>query len=174
MLKTKRTFIRPIEPADAVQIFSYRSDAGANKYQGWIPKSLEEVDAFIAKNQADFNTPDTWFQLVIIEKESQKIIGDIGVHFLHDGSQSEIGCTINKVFQNKGFATEALSAIIEYLFTTLKKHRIVASIDPKNTNSISLVKRLGFRKEAHHIQSLFINGEWVDDVIYAILNDEWQ
>jgi RimJ/RimL family protein N-acetyltransferase len=174
MLKTKRTFIRPIEPSDAVQIFSYRSDAGANKYQGWIPKSLEEVDAFIAKNPADFNTPDTWFQMVIIEKESQKIIGDIGVHFLHDGMQCEIGCTINKVFQNKGFATEALSAIIEFLFTTLEKHRIVASIDPKNTNSISLVKRLGFRKEAHHIQSLFINGEWVDDVIYAILNDEWQ
>jgi RimJ/RimL family protein N-acetyltransferase len=55
----------------------------------------------------------------------------------------------------------------------LKKHRIITSIDPENTNSIKLVERIGFRKEAHFIESLFINGKWVDDIVYAITRKDW-
>ena len=60
------------------------------------------------------------------------------------------------------------------LIFDLKKHRITASIDPRNTSSIRLIERLGFRKEAHFKQSLFFHGEWVDDLIYAMLAEEWK
>lgn len=51
----------------------------------------------------------------------------------------------------------------------LDKHRIVGSIDPKNTSSFKLFEHLGFRKETHFHKSLLINREWVDDIVYAIL-----
>ena len=54
--------------------------------------------------------------------------------------QVEVGCTLNKTFQGKGYATEALTAMVNYFFTILKKHRIVASIDPRNTASIRLME----------------------------------
>lgn len=57
------------------------------------------------------------------------------------------------------------------MFNELEKHRIITSIDPENINSIELVKRIGFRKEAHFIESLYINGKWVDDVIFALLKN---
>ena len=71
-------------------------------------------------------------------------------------------------------ATEALSALIDMLFDELAKHRIIASIDPRNEPSIRLMERLGFRKEAHFHRSIFMHGEWTDDVIYAMLQSEWK
>ena len=173
MIESKRTLLRPIAESDKEAVFAYRSDAETNKYQGWIPKSLDEVKDFISRNPAKFNQADTWFQLVIIDQESDRLIGDVGIHFI-DEQQVEIGCTLAKDIQGKGFATEALQAVINYLFKKLNKHRIIGSIDPLNTNSIGLLERLGFRKEAHFKQSLLINGEWVDDIIYAILKREWK
>ena len=73
----------------------------------------------------------------------------------------------------KGYATEALRAMVDYLFANLGKHRIVASVDPRNTPSIRLIERLGFRKEAHFKESYYLRGEWVDDIIYAMLRTEW-
>ena len=173
MIETQRTILRPLEPEDNEQIYSYRSDAETNKYQGWIPKSLEDVNEFISKNPKEFNKPESWFQLVIKQKETDKIIGDIGIHFMdRDNFQCEIGCTLNKDNHGKGYAAEALGAVIDYLFNKLGKHRIITSIDPENTSSINLVKRLGFRKEAHFKQSLLIHGKWVDDIIYAMLRSD--
>lgn len=172
MLETERFLIRAIAAEDAPSVFAYRSDAITNQYQGWIPKQLSEVDEFIAKNPKDINQPDTWFQLVIIDQENKELVGDIGIHFI-DEQQVEIGCTLNKASHHKGVATESLRKVIDYLFKQLNKHRIIGSIDPDNAPSISLVERLGFRKEAHFKESLFIDGQWVDDIVYAILNREW-
>ncbi|MEM9919663.1 MAG: GNAT family protein [Bacteroidota bacterium] len=174
LLKTQRLHIRPIQLEDAKAVFAYRSDAIANKYQSWVPQSLAEVTAFIKRNPTQFNLPKTWFQLVLTHKISHEILGDIGLHFIDEqGQQAEIGCTLDKKFQSQGYATEALKAIIDHLFSILKKHRITASIDPNNTKSIRLMERLGFRKEAHHIESYFFKGEWTDDLIYALLAREW-
>ena len=173
-LETKRIIIRPITLADKNEIFEYRSDTETNKYQGWIPKTIHDVEIFIGKISTKFNEPDTWFQLVIIEKKTQKIIGDLGIHFFDsDNKQVEIGCTLNNDFQNKGYATESTKIVIDYLFKRLNKHRIITSIDPNNINSIRLVERIGFRKEAHFIKSLLVNGKWVDDLIYALIEKDW-
>jgi len=86
----------------------------------------------------------------------------------------EIGYTLDKEFRGKGYATEALKIVIDHLINSLCKHRIIASIDPANLDSIRLVERLGFRKEAHFVESLFFHGKWVDDLVYAILAKEWK
>jgi len=174
-LETSRLIMRPVTYGDRIEIFEYRSDTATNKYQGWIPKTIDDVESFIEKISKQINEPGTWFQFVIIEKETQKIVGDLGIHFLDSESkQVEIGCTLNKYFQNQGYATESIKRIIDYLFKELNKHRIITSIDPDNTNSIRLVERIGFRKEAHFVESLFINGKWVDDLVYAMIEKDWE
>lgn len=171
-LETARLLLRPVGFFDRESIFAYRSDASANRYQGWIPSCIEDVDIFIRKLADVPDVTDTWFQLGIVEKASTQLIGDIGLHFLPD-EQMEIGYTLNLAFQKMGYATEALKRVVDYLFIDLGKHRIIASIDPDNTDSIRLVKRLGFRKEGHFIESVLQNGKWVDDVVYALLAREW-
>lgn len=172
---TGRLFLRPINIEDKESTFAYRSDIEINKYQGWIPETIADVEEFIKKTAQQFNEPESWFQLVIIEKKTNTIIGDLGVHFYgSENKQVELGCTIHKDYHKNGFATEALNCIINYLFNNLKKHRITTSIDPENLGSIRLVEKIGFRKEAHFVESIFLNGKWVDDLIYAILQKDWK
>lgn len=172
---TERLLLRPIHRNDASAVFAYRSDKLTNQYQGWIPETFEDVIDFIQNKVCSLmNRPGTWFQLVIVNKESG-IIGDIGIHFTDEESkQVELGCTIAKKYQGHGYATEAMSAVINLLFNELNKHRITASIDPRNTDSIKLIERLGFRQEAHFRESLLINGVWVDDLVYGLLENEWK
>ncbi len=174
-LETERLIIRPIKLDDKSEIFEYRCDKETNKYQGWIPEKMEDVETFIGNTAKKINEPDSWFQLVVIERQSQKIIGDVGIHFFdHKIKQVEIGCTLNKDFHNKGYATESLKRVIDYLFNDFHMHRIFTSIHPLNINSIRLVERIGFRKEAHYVESLFSNGKWVDDLIYAMIEKDWE
>ena len=174
-LTTQRLLLRPVQETDVSALFDYRSDADTNQYQGWIPQSLDETYDFIRNRVSPIiNQADTWFQLVIINQPTNRLIGDVGIHFMDEESQQiEIGCTLRKDCHGQGYATEALKSTITYLFEELEKHRIVTSIDPQNLSSIALVERLGFRKEAHFRESIFINGEWVDDLVYALLSREW-
>jgi RimJ/RimL family protein N-acetyltransferase len=174
-LRSERLLLRPIQLTDADAIFRYRSDSVTNKYQGWIPKTIDDVSDFIMNRvSSNLNEPGTWFQFVIIFQESGELIGDAGLHFYDtENMQVEVGCTIENKYQQQGIATEALSEIVNYLFNKLNKHRVIASIDPRNTNSIKLVEKLGFSKEAHFKESILIDGVWVDDLIYGLLESEW-
>ncbi len=174
---SSRLYIRPVNIKDSESIFNYRSDPETYRFLSSIPETVKDIDDFIGRTSGVINIPGTWFQFVIIERNAHTLIGDIGIHFLETDSenmQTEIGYTLDKNFRGKGYATEALTVIINYLINHLNKHRIIASIDPVNTDSIKLIERLGFRKEAHFKESSFFHGEWVDDLIYAILAKEWQ
>ena len=173
-IKTERLIIRLAEPEDAESIFSYRSDFAENKYQGWFPDSVEEVRDYISNMPATMDIANICFQFTIILADENRLIGDMGISFTnHNNMQAELGCTLHKDYQKKGYATEALKAIVDYLFGTLDKHRIIASVDPRNTASIQLIERLGFRKEAHFKESYYLRGDWVDDIIYVQLKTEW-
>lgn len=174
-LETTRLLLRPISPEDAKALFDYRRDRETNSYQGWIPENPDDAARFIASTAKQLDIPDTWFQFVIIEKQTQKLIGDLGIHFLGaENKQVELGCTLNKDFQKNGYATEAVKRVIDYLFKELHKHRISTSIDPDNKRSIQLVERIGFRKEAHFVESLYLHGAWVDDLVYALIEKDWE
>lgn len=174
ILETERLLLRDLQINDKEAIFDYRSDAETNQFQSWIPKTLEEVETFIHNNSKEFNQPETWYQLLITDRNTKDIIGDVGVHFIdQENQQVEFGITLSKKHHHKGYASEALKGLIDYMFTDLQKHRITTSVDPENASSINLMNRIGFRKEAHFIQSLYLNGVWVDDVVFALLQKEW-
>jgi len=175
-LHTERLFLRPMLKSDAEQVFSYRADSETNKYQGWIPKTIADVHSFIESRVSPIlNIQGTWFQFVVLKTENNEIIGDVGLHFFdRENKQVELGCTIDKKYQKLGFATEAMSEVMHFLFLELNKHRIITSIDPRNVASINLGTKLGMRQEAHFKESIRQNGVWVDDLIYAILRSEWE
>jgi RimJ/RimL family protein N-acetyltransferase len=175
--ETERLCIRSVCMDDKESMFRYRSIPEINQYLSVVPQSVDDIAGFIDKTSSDINIAGTWFQLVIVERASNVLIGDIGIHFINNNTENkqvEIGYTLDKEFQGKGFATEALTVTIDYLINSLHKHRIIASIDPANAKSIKLVERLGFRKEAHFIESIFFHGKWVDDLVYALLAKHWK
>jgi RimJ/RimL family protein N-acetyltransferase len=171
----ERLMLRDLRPDDADAMFAYRSDPEVARYQGWPRDSVDEVRAFIA----DFAmnepyAPGTWRQFAIVLRSTGRMIGDCGVHVPPDEpEQAMFGITLATAFQRRGYASEALRALLRLAFDTLGKHRVYASIDPRNAASLALFARAGFRKEAHFLESLFLMGEWVDDVVVAMLAREW-
>lgn len=174
-LQTQRLVIQPLELRDAHAMFAYRSDQTVQRYQFWRPRAQDEVEDFIRKiHELAFDTEDTWYQLGIYTRQPRELIGDLGLHFFGPhNAQVEIGFTIAPTHQCKGYAAEAVISILDFIFTQLKKHRVIASVDPNNDASIALLKKLGLRQEAHFVQSLWADGAWLDDVIYAMLREEW-
>jgi RimJ/RimL family protein N-acetyltransferase len=174
-ITTKRVLIRQLRPHDAEPLFAYRSDPKVAQFQSWHCKSVEQCREFIDGLQ-DVNpdTPDTWFQLALVHRVSNELIGDCGLHFFaSEPRQTEVGITLSPSHQRQGYATEALHAVLDYLFIKLSKHRMFASVDPRNSAAIALLERIGMRKEAHFIKSQWVKDEWVDDVILALLEREW-
>ena len=172
-ISTERLFLRSVKLSDAVSIIRYRSNPIVYTYQNWKPETLEDVKSFIRESISSVpNIPNTWHQLGIFIKENRELIGDIGIHFI-DNLQVEIGFTLSLEYSSKGYATEAVVEIINYMFYALKKHRVIASVDPRNIKSISLLNRIGMRKEAHFRKSIWFNEDWIDDIVFAILEEEW-
>jgi RimJ/RimL family protein N-acetyltransferase len=155
-------------------MFRYRADPEVARYQAWKPRSLEEIDRFLERNAecADL-APGTWYQVGIADR-ADALIGDIGIHTPSDAAQAELGVTLAPTAQRLGLATEALTALLDWMFGDLRRHRVVASVDPRNGRSIALLQRLQFRQEAHFRESLHINGAWVDDMVFAMLQRDWQ
>lgn len=174
-LITQRLVLTPLEPGDANAMLTYRADPEVCRYQGWEPATLEDVQRFIAPMQTvAFDTPGTWFQLAVRLQDSRELIGDLGVHFPDDmNHQVEIGFTVAPRHQGRGHATEAVIGLLDHLLLTMQKHRVFASVDPRNEPSLALLERLGMRREAHFHKSLWFKGEWVDDVVYGLLRSEW-
>ncbi len=174
-LETARLLLRPLGPDDAEAVLCYRSDPEVARYQTWRPSGLPEVEAFIARHTSgEPGDPGTWFQLGIVLAAAGELIGDCGLHAPAGRShQAEVGVTIAPAHQGRGFATEALRAVVGYLFETLRMHRVYASADPRNVASLRLMDKLGMRREAHFRESLLIDGVWYDDVVCAILRREW-
>jgi RimJ/RimL family protein N-acetyltransferase len=171
---TDRLTLTPLSAADAEALFGYRSLPEVSRYQGWTPSRLEDAVSFIEGfRSVAFDSPGTWFQLGIRTRETGALVGDLGVQFLEDGRQAEIGFTLAPAFQGRGLATEAVVGLLNHLFGSLGKHRVIASVDPRNEPSLRLLRRIGMRQEAHLHQSLLFKGEWADDCVFAMLASEW-
>jgi RimJ/RimL family protein N-acetyltransferase len=172
---TDRLLLTPLSVDDSQALFAYRSLPEVCRYQSWMPSRLQDAIDFIGRLQAvEFDSPATWFQFGIRSRVSGQLIGDFGVYFLEDGRQVEIGFTVAPAHQGVGYASEAVTHVLDYLFGELHKHRVTASVDPRNEASIRLLERVGMQREAHFRESLFLNGEWVDDLVFALLESEWR
>lgn len=173
-LQTERLIIRKLVMSDKMGVFSYRSLPSVYQFQSFQPKALPDMDAFMAMIANVPNIPNTWFQMAVCLQVNHLLIGDIGVHFPDNQHLSEIGYTISPEHQGKGYAKEALVAVINYLFTVLKKDRITASVDPSNHPSIRLLDKIGFTLESHLKKSIYQGGMWLDDCVYSLPKDDFE
>jgi len=110
----------------------------------------------------------------MIEKKDRTIIGYVS-HFnmLHPlGKLLEIGYVIAPNERGKGYCTEAVSLILDYLFLSRSAERIQASTHVDNRASQRVLEKAGFKREGVMRKALFNKGAWKDGVLYSILREE--
>jgi [ribosomal protein S5]-alanine N-acetyltransferase len=174
-LLTQRLVLRQFTDADVEPFCTYRNDPDVAAFQSWTGCSLLEARAFVdSQKLLTSAAPGQWFQLAVVFKETGRLIGDCGFRLdAEEPRQATIGVTFARQYQGRGFATEALSALLDYLFVGLKLHRVKADTDSQNIRCSRLLQRVGFRREGHLVQSLHFKGRWADEYLYAMLRDEW-
>lgn len=118
---------------------------------------------------------DGSLSLAVVLPEAGTVIGDV-VLFLRsqEHRQGEIGYVFHPDHYGHGYATEAARMMLRLGFEEFGLHRIVGRIDARNTASARVLERLGMRREAHFAQNKIVRGEWSDEVVYAMLEDEWR
>jgi RimJ/RimL family protein N-acetyltransferase len=173
---TKRLALRDLQASDARRIFDYRSRPDVSRFQSWGSESSEEIGSYIrGLGGTEPGTPGAWYQVGIDLRSSGELIGDCGFRVLEaEPRQAEFGIALAPEYQFNGYAAEALRALLDYLLFTLAKHRVTGSVDPRNIRSIRLMQKVGMRQEAHFVRSFWFKGEWVDDMIFAMLASDWK
>jgi RimJ/RimL family protein N-acetyltransferase len=174
-LATSRLRLPRLVPGDGEHLHRYRSDPNVRRFQSLCPESVEAAEEFVAQQlHVEFGTKGTWAQIGVELSEEKMLIGDFGVHFLEEEErQVELGFTIAPSFQRRGYAREAMMALLGHLFEECKKHRVVLRMDAGNAAALALASSLGFRKEGLFVKSFWADDHWADKVVCAMLHSEW-
>jgi RimJ/RimL family protein N-acetyltransferase len=172
LILTPRLSIGRLENADLESFVAYRNLPEVARWQTWTDYPLERGQAFFAELETIVPfTPNTPYNLAV--RLENRLIGDLYCKLDSAGQQAEIGYSFAPAFQGQGYATEAMRGLLGHLFGVLRLHRVYAITDPRNTASIKLLERVGFRLEGQMLESLWFKGEWADDLYFAILRREY-
>ena len=86
----------------------------------------------------------------------------------------EIGYSLIPDERGKGYCTEAVLIMVDYLFLSRDVIRVQATTDVRNVGSQKVLEKAGFKKEGTIRKSIFIRGDWRDAYLYSILREEWK
>jgi RimJ/RimL family protein N-acetyltransferase len=143
---TDRTLLRRLSPTDLAKFQSYRRDEEVGRYQGWLPQSeLAALDFLKESSVANFFRPEVWFQIGIAERETDVLIGDIGICLSASEPECEIGFTLCQRSQGFGLGREAVAAAVAYIFDETDVHRVIGVTDSRNIAAIKLLQNIGLR-----------------------------
>jgi RimJ/RimL family protein N-acetyltransferase len=176
-IETERLYLRPFRDDDLSDLYEYTSRPDVTQYLPWDTRTLQETKDTLnqKKGRIALTDENSLYNLAVILQETNKLIGEV-ILFMRsvEFRQGELGYVFNPAHHGRGYATEAAQAMLRLGFETFNFHRIYARCDPRNTGSWKVMERLGMRKEAHLIHNEIFKGEWGDELIYAILENEWR
>lgn len=167
-METQRLMMRPFALGDEEAVYEYLSDPEVIHFEPYGVQTFEQVKKIVAERMED-----AAFWAVCLA-DTKKLIGNI---YLKETEPLlwEVGYVFNRHYQGKGYATEAVTGLLQEVFSTQKGHRVTAYVNPENEASWRLLERLGFTREAHLRKNVaFEKGSdglprWQDTYIYGLL-----
>ena len=179
-IRTARLALRPLTPDDADDLVAYRSRPDVCRWVPFTPMDRTDVVTQILGVWANHQLTDEAQSLTLGMEladgvERPTVIGDV-VLFWHsrEHASGEVGYVVNPSFGGHGYATEAVSAMLEMAFGRLHLHRVTARVDARNEASQQLARRVGMRQEAHLLENEWFKGGWSDEIDFAVLDHEWR
>ncbi len=172
---TGRLLLRPFIESDFPAMADMHSRADVVRYLPWEARD-EATSRVVFERHRDtrLDVDGDGLTLAGIEKESGSFVGEF-VLFLRsvEHRSGEVGYILHPDFFGRGYATEGARAMLEIGFEEVKLHRIIGRLDARNAASAAVLGKLGMRQEAHFVRNEQIKGEWTDEVVFALLVEEW-
>lgn len=174
-IKTKRLTIKPFAPQYFEDTFNIYKSEENTKYLLAPQWTLTNKEAEFAKKLVNNElTEKKHLSLAVLEND--QVIGDISVHPLDMKESVELGYAFSPIVGGRGIATEAVRAVIKYLFEDFNgfyMHRIQTNIDALHPASQRVSEKVGLRKEAEFKQDYWYKGRWSDSTMFGMLNSEY-
>ncbi|KIP51749.1 GNAT family N-acetyltransferase [Leucobacter komagatae] len=174
-IQTDRLLLRPHTEADAAALQPIYANPDVARFLLDDPWTEEVAREKVAERlpKTDLVGPSGAVSLVI-EFEGA-VIGDVQLWITNtEWRIAEVGWVLDPRHSGKGFAAEAVRAIIALGFERGSLHRVVAQMDARNLASAKLASRVGMHREAHLRQDWWNKGEWTDTVVFGLLAGDRQ
>jgi ribosomal-protein-alanine N-acetyltransferase len=151
-----RTFLSPWEPAWATDELS----------RGAFRRRLKRYQREAREDSA--------YAFFVFRSVDESLLGGCTLSNVRRGVTQccALGYWVGERFARQGYMSDAVRALIPFIFRTLGLHRIEAACLPSNDASKNLLAKAGFRQEGLARRYLQINGEWQDHVLFALLADD--
>ncbi|MDO5520975.1 MAG: GNAT family protein [bacterium] len=167
-IETERLLLRNFKEEDYDDLYEFLSQRKDEVFEGYPGITYENGKEHLAYRLAN----DDFIAIEL--KKNHKIIGN--VYFgSRDFEAKELGYIVNKEYQRKGYASEAIQAVLDHGFSE-GVHRVFAECSPKNECSWGLLEHLQFKREAYFKQNVYFHKDkdgnpiWQDTYVYALLS----
>ena len=142
-IQTSRLTLRLLQPTDAVMLHRiYQTDEVLRFFPNPNPPPLDKVERFIAGQQEQWETRG-YGNWGILPNEEREVIGWVGLQFLPELNETEVGYLLDKPFWGKGLATEAASASLQFGFEHFDFPYVIALVHPENMASRRVLEKCG-------------------------------
>lgn len=175
VLHTTRLRLRPFEAADADAIYALQSDARVLRYWDsppWTERS--RADTFIAACRK-MEAEGSGLRFAVDTLDGNAFVGWCAMFRWNPVYRSlGIGYCFQEHVWGRGFATEAVRAMLQWAYATLDLNRVEAELDTRNAASAKVLEKLGFVREGLRREDCIVSGEVSDSWIYGLLRREWE
>ena len=137
-----------------------------------VSNAREAFDAM--RKQTRLTRPGDILTLAIVRKNDGAVMGHVSLRWTDaTAGQGEIRFAIGPAYRRRGYATEAVKAVMTLAFERFRMHRIFAVTAGQNQASAKLLRSIGMRLEAHYREHALFMGEWDEELHFAVLAREW-
>lgn len=175
-IETERLRLRPFTRGDVDAMFAYRQRDDVARYLFDEPMSRETCAEAVQGRtmQTAWQEEGDKLILAVERKQDHAMIGEVLLILRNEvARQGELGYIFHPDYHGFGYATEAAFGLLALGFDGAGLHRIYARCDARNVSSYRLMERIGMRREAHFREHILVKGVWDEELIYAMLEDEW-
>lgn len=175
ILQTDRLILRKLTMRDASDMYRYCQDREVARHVLWeAHSSILETRAYLRYILYQYRNgePGSWG---IVLRDTGRVIGTIGyMSYSPDNATVEVGYSLAREQWGKGLMTEALRAVIDESFRTLKLHRIEAMHFTDNPASGRVMEKCGMTHEGHLRERICCKGQFRDVEMWGILRKDWE
>jgi RimJ/RimL family protein N-acetyltransferase len=174
--RTDRLELRPVGDADIDRILDYRNRPEVTR---WLLRTEVDRDAFRDAWRAAADDPHDHSVAVVlagtvIGTVSLTVVDGMGQPGMPERTEADLGYLFDPAYAGRGYATEAVTAVVAAAFEELGVRRITAGCFADNHASVRILEGLGMRREQHGVRdSWHAELGWIDGYTYALLAEDW-
>ncbi len=173
VLSGQQVTLRELRASDAASLFAMLTTEEVSRFISPPPTSVEGFERFIAWTHR-MRTLGTYACFAVTVGDSDVAIGIFQLRELEPGfGTAEWGFAIGSAFWGSGVFTDGAQLMVQFAFETVGVHRLEARAAVKNGRGNGALRKIGAVQEGVLRRSFLRNGEYLDQVLWSILDEDW-